>query len=200
MIKTIPDAVLLHLEKKMKDPNRIFSTLLLLFASIQCLFLGTIIFERANRLEVGIFIVVFLLILASHYETYSGKRFRMEFDRWRIAIWVFFGSFATFGLRTLGVDTVIATALVGMVGGLLEVIFKSNSYFRQVPAAVYCGAFISMTNLTNDPGFILLSSVFTCLLFFVSKSILHGIGGRLGTMAFIGVVMAYFVQYSAKML
>jgi hypothetical protein len=184
MIKTIPDAVLLHLEKKMKDPNRIFSPLLLLFASIQCLFLGTIIFERANRLEVGIFIVVFLLILASHYETYSGKRFRVEFDRWRIAIWVFFGSFATFGLRTLGVDTVIATALVGLVG----------------PAAVYCGAFISMTNLTNDPGFILLSSVFTCLLFFVSKSILHGIGGRLGTMAFIGVVMAYFVQYSAKML
>jgi hypothetical protein len=184
----------------MKDCKRVFPTLLLLFASMQCLFLGTIIFERANRLEAGLFVLVFLLILASHFQTYSQQRFRVEFDRWRVAVWVFFGSFATFGLRTLGVDTVIATALVGLIGGLLEVGFKSSPYFRQVPAAVYCGAFISMTNLTNDAGFILLSSVFTCLIFFVSKSILHGIGGRLGTMAFIGVVMAYFVQYSLSML
>jgi|SRR5690606_25778776 len=184
----------------MKESKRIFPSLLLLFASIQCLFLGTIIFERANKLEVGLFVVVFLLILASHFQTYSRQRFRVEFDRWRVAAWVFFGSFATFGLRYMGMDTVIATALVGLAGGLLEVGFKSQPYFRQVPAAVYCGAFISMTNLTNDAGFILLSSVFTCLLFFVSKSVLHGIGGRLGTMAFIGVVMAYFVQYSVSLL
>ncbi len=175
--------------------NRIFPPLLLLFASIQCLFLGTIIFERANHLEVGLFVLVFLLILGSHFQTYTKQRFTVEFDRWRIAVWVFFGSFATFGLRNLGIETVIATSLVGMFGGLLELAFKSNAYFRQVPGAIYCGAFISMTNLTNDAGFILLASIFTCLIFFVSKSILHGIGGRLGTMAFIGVVMAYVVQY-----
>lgn len=184
----------------MKEHNRIFPPLLLLFASIQCLFLGTIIFERANHLEVGLFVVVFLLILGSHFQTYSKQRFSVEFDRWRISIWVFFGSLATFGLRSLGCDTVIATALVGLFGAMLEVAFKSTAYFRQVPAAIYCGAFISMTNLTNDAGFILMASAFTCLIFFVSKSILHGIGGRLGTMAFIGVVMAYVVQYGVALL
>jgi len=184
----------------MKDPKRIFPPLLLLFASIQCLFLGTIIFERANHLEVGLFVLVFLLVLGSHFQTYSSQRFTVEFDRWRVAVWVFFGSFATFGLRNLGCDTVIATAAVGLFGGLLELGFKSNAYFRQVPSAIYCGAFISMTNLSNDAGFILLSSVFTCLIFFVSKSILHGVGGRLGTMAFIGVVMAYVVQYCVALL
>lgn len=184
----------------MKENQRLFPPLLLLFASIQCLFLGTIIFERANHLEVGLFVVVFLLILASHFQTYSSQGFRVEFSRWRVALWVFFGSFATFGLRSIGVDTVIATASVGLLGGLLEIAFKSNAYFRQVPSAIYCGAFISMTNLTNDAGFILLASVFTCLLFFVSKSILQGIGGRLGTMAFIGVVMAYFVQYTVTLI
>lgn len=184
----------------MKDPQRVFPPLLLLFASIQCLFIGTIIFERSNQLEVGLFLIIFILILISHLQTFSNRRMRVEFDRWRIAIWVFFGSFATFGLRTLGVDTVIATALVGLFGGLLEYAFRTNPTFRQIPAAIYCGAFIAMTNLTNDPGFILLSSVFTCLLFFVSKSILHGVGGRLGTMAFIGVVMAYAFQYTTALL
>ncbi|GAA0878239.1 hypothetical protein GCM10009119_12070 [Algoriphagus jejuensis] len=184
----------------MKEHKRIFPPLLLLFASIQCLFLGTIIFERANHLEVGLFVLVFLLILGSHFQTYSKQRFSVEFDRWRVAVWVFFGSFATFGLRNLGCDTVIATAVVGLFGGLLEIAFKSKPYFRQVPAAIYCGAFISMTNLTNDAGFILLASVFTCLVFFVSKSILLGIGGKLGTMAFIGVVMAYIIQYVAAKL
>lgn len=184
----------------MKGHNRIFPTLLLLFASMQCFFVGTIIFERANQLEVSLFALIFALILASHFQAYSAKRVRVEFDRWRVAIWVFFGSFATFGLRQLGVDTVIATAAVGLFGGLLELLLKSSVYFRQIPSAIYCGAFISMTNLTNDSGFILIASVFTCLLFFVSKSILPGVGGRLGTMAFIGVVFAYFIQYSVDLL
>lgn len=184
----------------MKENSRIFPPLLLLFASIQCMFIGTIIFERADHLEVGLFLVIFLLILASHFQTYSHRKIRVEFDRWRIAIWVFFGSFATFGLRALGWDTVIATAVVGLSGGLLEYAFRTNALFRQIPSAIYCGAFIAMTNLTNDPGFILLSSVFTCFLFFLSKSILHGIGGKLGTMAFIGVVMAYAIQYSLSLI
>ncbi len=180
----------------MKENKRTLPALLLLFASIQCLFVGTIIFERANHLEVGVFVLIFVLILASHFQTYATKRIRVEFDRWRVAVWVFFGSFATFGLRQLGMDTVIATASVGLFGAVLQVSFKSTAYFRQIPAPIYCGAFIAMTNLTNAAGFILLASTFTCLLFFVSKSILHGVGGRLGTMAFIGVVFAYFVEYS----
>lgn len=184
----------------MKDYKRTYFTLLLLFASIQCLFLGAIIFERSSRLEAGLFVLVFLLILASHFQSYSTRTFRVEFSRWRIAVWVFFGSFATFGLRNLGLDSVIATALVGVFGGLLELAFKSNAYIRQVPAAIYCGAFISMTNLGNDTGFILLASAFTCLLFFVSKSVLQGVGGRLGTMAFIGVVLAYVVHFSVDLL
>ncbi|MBN7799585.1 hypothetical protein J0A67_01865 [Algoriphagus aestuariicola] len=184
----------------MKERKNILPSLLLLFASIQCMFVGTIIFERANYLEVGTFTLIFVLILASHFQTYVCMKLRFEFDRWSVAIWVFFGSFATFGLRQFGVETVLATALVGLFGALLQTAFKSNSNFRQVPSAIYCGAFISMTNLTNDPGFILLASVFTCLLFFASKSILQGIGGRLGTMAFIGVVFAYFVQQSVDLI
>jgi hypothetical protein len=184
----------------MKEQNRIFPPLLLLFASIQCVFLGTILFEQANRLEVGLFALIFLLILASYFQTFSKRRFHVEFDRWRVAIWVFFGAFAAFGLRTLGWETVLATAAVGLFGGLLELVFKSNPYFRQIPSAIYCGAFISMTNFTNNAGFILIASIFTCVLFFVSKSVLHGIGGRLGTMAFIGVVMAYAVEYAVALL
>lgn len=184
----------------MKEQKRIFPSLLLLFASIQCLFLGTILFEQANHLEVGLFALIFLLILASHFQTFSNRQFHVEFDRWRVAIWVFFGSFAAFGLRTLGWDAVLATAMVGLLGGLLELAFRSRSYFRQIPSAIYCGAFISMTNFTNDVGFILTASAFTCFLFFVSKSVLHGIGGRLGTMAFIGVVMTYAVQYTVALI
>lgn len=184
----------------MSSKNRIFPPLLLLFASIQCVFLGTILFEQANHLEVGLFALIFLLILASHFQAFSNQRIQIEFDRWRVAIWVFFGSFAAFGLRTFGWDAVIATATVGLFGGLLELVFKSRPYFRQIPSAIYCGAFISMTNFTNEAGFILIASAFTCLLFFVSKSVLHGIGGRLGTMAFIGVVMAYAVQFTVALL
>lgn len=184
----------------MNSKNRIFPPLLLLFASIQCVFLGTILFEQANHLEIGLFALIFLLILASHFQAFSNQRIHIEFDRWRVAIWVFFGSFAAFGLRTFGWDAVIATATVGLFGGLLELVFKSRPYFRQIPSAIYCGAFISMTNFTNEAGFILIASAFTCLLFFVSKSVLHGIGGRLGTMAFIGVVMAYAVQFTIALL
>lgn len=183
----------------MKIRKTLLYSLLFLIGALQCLFLGSIIFEQEQDIYILPFIFLFIFLLASYFHTYI-KEYHVEYDSWKIGIWIYIGTIAVWALRKyLTIDSVMATALVGMTAGALP-LASNNKYMAQIPAAIYCGAFIAMTNIHNELWFLILAASFTFLAFILAKTIMNGIGGKLGTLAFVGVVMAYLVFYLSKQL
>lgn len=184
----------------MKIRKTLLYSLLFLIAALQCLFLGSIIYEQQEHLYVFPFIFLFIFLLASYFHTYI-KEYHVQYDSWKSGIWIFAGAICVWSLRkNLGLDAVLATSIVGVIAGLLPIIFNKNTYISQLPAAIYCGAFIAMSNIQKDFAFLLFASSFAFIAFILAKTIMHGIGGKLGTLAFTGVVLAYLLYYLTEWL
>ncbi len=84
--------------------------------------------------------------------------------------------------HTVGAGAVIASAVVGLAGGML---------FPKYGAAIYCGSFVGMSAkaILPDASALLLASSVAGVVFVMSENTLNGIGGKLGTIAFIGSVV-----------
>jgi hypothetical protein len=89
----------------------------------------------------------------------------------------------------LGLGSVIAVGLVGLLGSYTNTIFRHYSFSTGLPAALYCGAFIGMCSDAVAGGylFIILGSLASFILLSYSQDVLNGYGGKLGTIAFGGV-------------
>jgi len=104
-------------------------------------------------------------------------------------------SWLTFYLNhTLGIGAVIASALVGLAGGLL---------FPKYAPPIYCGSFVGMSSRAVLPGVpaCLLASLIAGIVYQTSANTLNGIGGKLGTIAFIGSVttgIAFQLPFSSS--
>ncbi|MCH7398306.1 hypothetical protein MM236_09910 [Belliella sp. DSM 107340] len=183
----------------MKSRTTALYSIILLIFSIQCFFMGMIVYEQAQELEAWIFVVLFALLIAASFQAYP-KDYHIDFTKWWDCTFIYLGALGTYGLQVVGFDPVLSAAGMGLIGAIIPKFQKSNPLFQLLPAPIYCGAFIGMTNFTNDPIFILIAATFTCLLYFLSKPILVGIGGKLGTLAFIGVVLTYSVYFGLNFL
>jgi hypothetical protein len=96
---------------------------------------------------------------------------------------VFVGALITYLLaHDLGLGAVVAASVVGLIAGLI---------LPEDGAAIYCGAFVGMTsnNLLFDHGELALAGVFSGVLFFITRPVFVGVGGRLGTIAMVGSVL-----------
>jgi len=82
---------------------------------------------------------------------------------------------------------VFSAAAVGTLGGLLE--RTSLQRWQGFGAAVYCGAFAGMTSarVLDHPGWVFLAGLAAGLLFELLRSSWSGIGGKLGSTAFLAV-------------
>lgn len=100
------------------------------------------------------------------------------------------GALVVMALSRAGhLPVVLVTALVGCVGALLERLDSARPLLRQLAAPLYCGAFAGMTSelVLHHPGWVLLAGGFAGLLFTLLSNSWCGIGGKLGTTAFVGV-------------
>jgi hypothetical protein len=90
------------------------------------------------------------------------------------------------------VSVSLAAALVGATGGLVELAGRSSRRWQGVAAPVYCGAFAGMTSalVLAHPGWVVLAGVLAGLALSVLTNSWSGIGGKLGTIAFLGVLGA----------
>lgn len=121
-----------------------------------------------------------------------------EYEQVLVALWIPAGALSSFYLNHfLALGPVLSAALVGSIGSFLPLLNHKSHYLRQLPAAIYCGAFIGMSSTGVAPGisFILTASFFTALLLIVSKNLFAGVGGKLGTLAFAGVVITSFLYF-----
>ena len=95
---------------------------------------------------------------------------------------------AVLGLtRGLSWPLVFSAAVVGSAGGLLERLDRTR--WAGLGAAVYCGAFAGMTSeqVLAHPGWILLAGALAGVLLELLQSTWSGIGGKLGSTAFLAV-------------
>ncbi|TYB77165.1 hypothetical protein [Bizionia myxarmorum] len=159
-------------------------------------FLVAILLEHQNSpFVVGFIILVFALLFITYKKTplSSGNHF---LEHVLTIAFVFFGAIATYALYMLfGLSSVLAASLVGLVVSFLPNLFKKSKLIQGMPTAVYCGTFVGMTNISIAPDyiFITLASFISGLLLIGTKNTFHGVGGKLGTLAFGGVAVAFFI-------
>jgi len=86
-------------------------------------------------------------------------------------------------------SAVLAAGIVGFTSSLLPFINRNSDVLRELPVAIYCGAFAGMTApfIANGYSFIISAGLISGLILIFSKDTLHGHGGKLGTIAFGGV-------------
>ncbi len=97
---------------------------------------------------------------------------------------VFLGALVTFTLsENLGLGAVVAA---GVVGILAAIIFPSYG----VP--IYCGAFVGMTSSAymSSHSQLALAGFIAGIIFVLATGVLDGFGGKLGTIAFTGCIIA----------
>lgn len=90
--------------------------------------------------------------------------------------------FTLAGVAELGVSPIVSASLVGVAAAVVA---------RNVAVPVYCGAFVGMTSpgLFGSYWYATLAAMLAGLLFTVAHPVFHGLGGKLGTTAFVGVLL-----------
>ena len=159
-------------------------------------FLVTILYEKQNNIFVSGFIILSLILLWVTYKKTPLSSGNHSLEHVLTIAFVFFGAIITYVLHTsFGLSNVLSAALVGLVFSFIPNVFKQNVFMQGVPTAIYCGAFVGMTNMNmaSDYIFITLASAITGFLLVSTKDAFHGVGGKLGTLAFGGVVLAFFI-------
>ena len=99
------------------------------------------------------------------------------------ALMVTIGSLLTFLVHVyLGTGPVLASGFIGAIAGI---------FVKKYQVPLYCGSFVGMSSpllLTFFP--FLLATLFASIIFILVKPIFNGYGGKLGTIALIGVIMS----------
>lgn len=174
-----------------------YSSIFLLFV-IQVLFLLAIFKEHTHSYLILIFIATLIIFVLY---TYLKKPIHLSdhaYESITVALWVPLGAICSFYLHNnLGLNSVLGASITGTVASFIPNLKKHSNYLQKIPAAVYCGAFVGMcsNSVANGFLFILVASFFTAVFLIISKSILHGIGGKLGTLAFLGVAITYLLMF-----
>ena len=165
---------------------------------IQVLFLLMIFRENLHANWISLVVVLLsVLLLTAHIKAPLHRDDHLN-EHVLVAVWIPAAAIAAYVINNnLHFGPVIAASLIGFLGSLLPQINKRSVYLKQLPAAIYCGAFIGMSNLRVANGFLFVfaASFFAGVGLVLSKSLFHGMGGKLGLLAFAGVVLASFFLF-----
>lgn len=168
--------------------------LLLLFVIAQLYFVLAIVKEKIIEPWLLLIFVLFILAMVLSYK----KKHRLhipthfEIDYW-VFLWFLIGSFSTYFLQhNLQFNTVLSAGMVGFVGSFTSKIKKIPTS-KSWPVVIYCGAFVGMTKLELGYIYLFTATLLTSLFYTFTQHYFHGIGGKLGTLAFMGVLYSYLI-------
>ncbi|MBJ7881353.1 hypothetical protein [Gelidibacter salicanalis] len=183
---------------KRHKATRFFIIALVLF--IQIAFLTMIVKEtyaidtRIAILLIGLIVLTLLFghkYLDLHHDEYA-------YEKASIALWVPVGALLCYLLYTYtDVGNVIAAAIIGTAASFLPNINRNSDYLKKLPTAIYCGVFVGMSSPVVAPSvfYVIAAGIIAGVVFLLSKNLFVGIGGKLGTIAFVGVVMVTLINF-----
>lgn len=162
----------------------------LLLALLVVLLYGFILYEAWVLHSLGgILVLLILLGLAAGLLIEVRQSFQNPADQqsWReqllAGLSLVIGALLTYQLsHTFGLGAVLASAITGLLGGML---------LPRYGAPIYCGTFVGMCSAEVIFGGhdLLLASALAGGLFIISRQVLNGLGGKLGTIAFGGALL-----------
>ncbi len=163
-----------------------------------CFFFIMILIESEKITYIVLFIISAVLLIIGFFVEWTKsvhKRWTIERDvgvifavilgavvTYYISVYLGIGGYGVFG-------PVIGASLVGLVYAYIADILKG--VWGQMPAPVYCGAFIGMVSSSVLPSIwmVALAGFFSGLIFVITHEVYTGTGGKLGTIAFGGVTI-----------
>ncbi|WP_424493277.1 hypothetical protein [Salinimicrobium sp. GXAS 041] len=105
------------------------------------------------------------------------------------------GALFTFLLHKYGLSVVVASCLVGLLGAALEHFLK----VEHLAFVIFAGSFVGMTSSSVATlPLVVLGGALSAVLYQLSYDIFKGFGGRLGTIAFISTVIAFYFLLALK--
>ena len=111
----------------------------------------------------------------------------LEGDPLRTFLAVVGGTMVTFALAVeLSLSPIVAAGIVGVIAGFLS---------PKLAVPIYCGAFVGMTSpdLFVEYWHGLLAGTIAGAIYLLVQPVFHGIGGKLGTTAFVGAVLTVLI-------
>ena len=170
--------------------------IILLIFLIQLLFLAMIIEENTSSFS---FLALLIFITAVWLYTYWKLPLHQVEWKWDRS-WNFLAipasALITYYLNVeVGLGPVFSVGIVGFLGTFIHKIAPKSKHTIHMEAPIYCGTFIGMSTISVSEIYyiIILASVFSSILFICTQSLYVGVGGKLGTLAFVGVVLSIFV-------
>lgn len=168
---------------------------ILALGAIHLAFLVVLIDGNANRVAVQSLILSSLVLLIVGY----ARAPKSEATHPKIETLLYPFVIAAAGVFTfylsvgLSLGPVIASASVGFIASYLTV-FKS-SFLKTLAVPIYCGTFVGMCSsfIAEDYFFVSYAGLVAGIIYLITRDALNGIGGKLGTIAFGGVVIVSFI-------
>jgi len=168
-----------------------------LLALFLCFFFVMALISAKNLFMVILIILAFLLIIGFFVQWTKSvhKRWTIEYDL-EVIIAVTLGAVVTYymsvhmGIGEFGpFGPVIAASFVGVAYAFIADFLKGA--WKQMPAPVYCGAFVGMVSPLVLPSMwmVLVAGFLAGLIFVITHEVYTGTGGKLGTIAFGGVTI-----------
>ena len=107
------------------------------------------------------------------------------------------GAITTFSLQKYGFSSVVASCIAGLTGALLGNYLKLPHF----SLIVFTGSFIGMTSTSiGTLPLMVAGGVLSGLMYSYSINMFKGLGGRLGTIAFISLAIAFYTLPALKKL
>ncbi len=186
----------LLLHNLMKNQAIIRTLTILLFVFLAALFLIAILLENStiNLILISSILVNFLFGV---YKTQAHRKNNL-IENYSLIVWLILGALACYALNvTCGLGSVLAASIVGTVASFIPSVKRDSNYLKKLPAPIYCGAFVGMSSTIVAPSFLFVffAASIAGLLFILSQHVFVGVGGKLGTIAFGGVVLSSFLAW-----
>ena len=166
--------------------------------AIHLVFLTSILLEKVDEIwmMLGVLLVT-SMITYSYYHISAAQEDHFLADLQDIFYIAIGGVFTYFLNVDLQLGAVIAAGIVGTLAALLPYLQPNSKTVKRIPATVYCGAFIGMSqqSVASNYSFVLFACLITGLLFIGAKNLFNGFGGKLGTLAFGGVAITSLLIY-----
>lgn len=168
---------------------------LFLIGAVHLIFLLTLFFEPTLNLGIkAVFLSSFVMLIVGYARVPRTSAIHPKnetlFYPFIIAL---AGVLTFFASVDLHLGPVVASAGIGFIVSYFT-LFKS-SFLKTLPVPIYCGTFVGMCSsfLAEDYFFVAYAGLVAGVIYILTRDTLNGIGGKLGTIAFGGVVVVSFI-------